>query len=127
MIYLSPSKCLCEYLIMLLTIVTSEYMPCIALPFSMYNFTTCAINLPFEDLQGGKKMDLEEETLLDYTIDPIREGIIFYIGQSNPKAICMKTLGLCSMRNIDKQEETIVSKKNVDTMGPQRGDEEKIA
>ena len=38
----------------------------------------------------------------------------------------MKSLSLFTMRTLGKQEETIVSKQNVDTIGPERGDEEHI-
>ena len=51
----------------------------------MFNFTTCAIHLPFEDHHGGKKMDLEEETLLDYTVNPTREGDFFLHWKINSK------------------------------------------
>ena len=43
-----------------------------------------------------------------------------------PKAIGMKSLSLCIMRTLGKQEETIECKQNVDTIGPKRGDEEHI-
>ena len=38
----------------------------------------------------------------------------------------MKSLSLFTMRTLGKQEETIVSNKNVDTIGHERGDEEHI-